>query len=338
MIKNCRLISLCFAFSLMMGGLTVQAQVNSLESSTSNNLSNQITNKLISKKWYSGVEDCSTNSASAIEVYQHDQNSYILRQNKCTHYEAPFIYLLFGDEKALIIDTGATEDEAIFPLAKIVHQIIAQRQGQMKQTANNIELIIAHSHSHSDHIAGDKQFEKIIYSKDKAKGYNKFSATEMTHIVVPKNLDALMSAFSIKRWPEQIANINLGNRLINIIPTPGHQKEAITLYEHQTQWLLTGDSLYPGRLYIRQWLVFKESIHRLAKFSQKHEISAILGAHIEMSSLPGKDYKMGTTFHPNEASLVLKAEDLMILENTLNEMGNSPKRAILDKFIIYPVK
>lgn len=274
--------------------------------------------QLAQHKWFSGTQTCES-AAPAIETYKYSENTYILRQNKCLHYEAPFIYLLIGNHKALVLDTGATADEAKFPLAKTINKII---QSHQKKSGKNIELIVAHSHSHSDHIAGDAQFEQ----------YNN------TQIIKPKNLSALTHAFNFKKWPETVSEINLGNRNLTIIPAPGHQTEAIVIYDHNTQWLLTGDTFYPGRLYVKNWESYKQSISRLTSFSISNNVSAILGAHIEMSSTAGIDYKMGSKYHPNEASLLLHTQDLLTLNNALHTIGNTPKKLTLDKFIIFPIK
>ena len=37
----------------------------------------------------------------------------ILRQNMAIDYEAPFLYLLFGGDRALLLDTGATASAAL---------------------------------------------------------------------------------------------------------------------------------------------------------------------------------------------------------------------------------
>ena len=48
------------------------------------------------KSWNHGSADCATNQDPAIEVFEFDSDTYILRQNKCVNFEAPFIYVLFG--------------------------------------------------------------------------------------------------------------------------------------------------------------------------------------------------------------------------------------------------
>jgi glyoxylase-like metal-dependent hydrolase (beta-lactamase superfamily II) len=278
--------------------------------------------KLAKKSWFSGAENCSLDKNPAIEVYQFNQDTYILRQNKCVHYEAPFIYLLFGEEHALLVDTGATAEQDKFPLAAKVSEIMSKRLKQLGVKEASIPLVVAHSHSHGDHVAADNQFKHF---KD-------------VEIIKIKDTKALISSFSFKNWPLKNAEIDLGKRVVTIIPTPGHQEQAITFYDHQTALLLTGDSIYPGRLYVRQWQDYQQSIQRIVDFTNTHEVSAILGAHIEMSTSQNVDYPVKSTYHPEEASLVLTVEDLTKLNSQLHELGDTAVRANLGNMIIYPVK
>jgi glyoxylase-like metal-dependent hydrolase (beta-lactamase superfamily II) len=278
--------------------------------------------QLKNKSWFSGAENCQLDKSPAIETYQYDQDTFILRQNKCVHYEAPFMYLLFGEQQALLIDTGATKEHEKFPLAAKVSEIMAQRAQQLKLNQASLPLLVAHSHSHGDHIAGDSQFTDF---KD-------------TAIIKVKDTKALISSFSFEGWPTKTSQIDLGNRVIDIIPTPGHQAQAITFYDQQTQWLLTGDSIYPGRLYVKQWPEYKDSIKRLVEFAKSHSVSGVLGAHIEMSTTPNVDYPVESSYHPNEATLVLFLEDLYKLNHQLSKLGDKPTRVGLGKFIIYPIE
>jgi len=52
-----------------------------------------------------------------IQVHAYDPHTYLLRQSKATSYEAPFLYLLFGNERAVLLDTGATADPAVLSVA-----------------------------------------------------------------------------------------------------------------------------------------------------------------------------------------------------------------------------
>ena len=48
-----------------------------------------------------------------IQVHAADPHTFILRQSKSVHYEAPFLYLFCGNERALLLDTGATSNCAV---------------------------------------------------------------------------------------------------------------------------------------------------------------------------------------------------------------------------------
>src|SRR5437762_12827993 len=74
--------------------------------------------------WIHGSEAAKYNTDPAIQVHAYDEHTYILRQNMAVHYEAPFMFLLFGGSRALLIDTGATADPRYFPLRRTVDAII----------------------------------------------------------------------------------------------------------------------------------------------------------------------------------------------------------------------
>ena len=276
--------------------------------------------KLHQKKWIHGSTDCETNIDPAIDVFRYNQSSYILRQNKCLSFEAPFIYVLFGDDKVLVLDTGATESELDFPLYETVLSLFEEQSGQGgKGGKTNKELLVLHSHSHSDHYTGDSQFE------------GKPNVT-----VVKPNNKAVLQFFDFNEWPDSEVNVELGNRKLTIIATPGHQEEAITIYDPNTKWLLTGDTFYPGYLYVKDWNDYKESIARLVSFSNTHQVSAVLGAHVEMTNKAGEYYSIGTIYQPNEAPLILTPQSLAALNSEL-EKSKKPKKIIMNEFIVAPM-
>jgi hydroxyacylglutathione hydrolase len=271
---------------------------------------------LTAQNWIHGSENCKENIDPPIQVVKYNSNTWVLRQNKCTNYEAPFMFLFIGEDKALLMDTGATEEEDIFPLYKTVNKII----NDWSEKNGKVELIVAHTHKHGDHFAADGQFE------------GKPNTT-----VVGLEVDDLKNFYDISNWPEEIVDFDLGNRLMKIIPIPGHQASSIALYDKSTKILLTGDTFYPGRLYVKDWNAFKMSIERLMKFTENNEISIILGNHIEMTQTLGVDYPMGTIYQPKEHRLPLGIRQLEELSIALTKLGNEPTREIYDSFIIYPV-
>lgn len=274
-------------------------------------------------KFIHGAKSCDNNSDPTIEVFEYNANTYILRQNKCTHYEAPFIYVLFGEDKVFIQDTGATNDPKKFPLYSVVMELIYKQALLQNKAVGDYSIIVSHSHSHSDHIAGDVQFKNkphIRLIKPTSKGVHRFFGYDKNNL----------------NWPNDTTTLELGNRKLTIIPIPGHQSESIAIYDPENKWLLTGDTFYPGRLYIKNWHKYKLSIARLVAFTRSNPVSAIMGTHIEMSDKLGVDYPMGSTYQPNEAPLPLETKSLLKLNDYLNKY-TQPKKIVSEKFIIYPV-
>ena len=111
-------------------------------------------------------------------------------------------------------------------------------------------------------------------------------------------LDAVRRFFGFANWPDGIVPLDLGGRVLDVIPIPGHQEASIALYDRATGILLTGDTLYPGRLYVTDVAAFRRSIDRVIDFTKDKPVAHILGTHIEQSATPFVDYPRGTQYQP----------------------------------------
>lgn len=251
-----------------------------------------------------------------VTVWSYDDDTFILRQSLCTNFEAPFLYLLFGEDEVLLQDTGTGDADVAGAVAGVIAQWLA------KKGKASIPLLVTHSHSHGDHVGGDGQFAGMP------------GAT-----VLGTSVNEVASFFGVSSWPTQIVKRDLGGRTLDIIPIPGHQKAHIALYDQSRGLLLTGDTLYPGRLYISDWSAYGPSIQRLADFtaSPEHPVTWVLGTHIEMTTTPGQDYAMQVTKHPNEHVLQLTHGTLLELNQAVIGLGQSPQYQKHDDFILYPL-
>lgn len=274
--------------------------------------------RLNAARWIHGAERCEDDRDPPIDILRFDEASYILRQNECAHYEAPFIYVLFGEHTVFVQDTGATADAGRFPLYDTVQALVTEWRSA--HADRPLGMLVTHSHGHRDHTAADGQFRN----------------RERVTLVEPE-AESVRDHFGLARWPEGRATVELGGRDLMILPTPGHDDQSISVYDARTGWLLTGDTFYPGRLSIADWDAYRSSIRRLVAFADTHEISAILGTHMEMSLRPGEDFPAGSTFQPGEANLALTVADLRQLDETLNTLGAEPKSKTLSKFIVSPL-
>jgi hydroxyacylglutathione hydrolase len=237
--------------------------------------------------WNEGSKDCSKNPQQPIQVHRYNADTFILRENLCATYEAPFIYLLIGKTKALLIDTGAVADAKIMPLAQTVISLLENR-------GSKLPLMVVHTHGHLDHRSGDDQFRVLPDVK-----------------IVPTSLESVKSRLGIADWPNGIGQIDLGDRVIDVIPTPGHYPSHVAYYDRQTGLFFSGDFLLPGRLLIEDTNADLASARRAAEFVEQRPVTYVLGAHIELDE-SGKVF-LGTRYHPNERPLQLTKQDLLAL-------------------------
>jgi hydroxyacylglutathione hydrolase len=142
--------------------------------------------------------------------------------------------------------------------------------------------------------------------------------------------------FEIKNWPNEIATYDLGKRVLDVIPIPGHEASSITIYDRQTGILFTGDTLYPGRLYVGDAPAFIASVRRLVEFTNGKVVAHVLGNHIEQTRTPYLDYPIGTVFQPEEHELALGRAQLLELDDALAKMNGKIVRMALRDFTIWP--
>jgi hypothetical protein len=81
--------------------------------------------------------------------------------------------------------------------------------------------------------------------------------------------------------------------VLDVIQTPGHDNAHMMFYDRRTALLLSGDNLYPGRLYVTDFPAFVESTRRVVQFTEGKIVSHPLGCHIEQSSTLTKITRSG---------------------------------------------
>ena len=251
-------------------------------------------------KWGEGAEHCEAGAPQPpIQVHQYNAQTFILRESLCATFEAPFIYLLLGSSEALLIDTGAVEDPKKMPLADTVMGLLP------KAKDSRMPLLVLHTHRHLDHRAGDPQFANLPGVQ-----------------VVPALLEDVQKHFGFNSWPEGLAQVELGDRTIDVIPTPGHNPTHVAFYDRNTGLFFSGDFLLPGRLLVDDIDAYLASAQRVADFVKDRPITHVLGAHIEMNR-EEELFPWMSTHHPNERALPLTKEDLLSLPETLRSFNGS---------------
>lgn len=262
--------------------------------------------------WYAGGTSCVGQAQFQVHAYSPDL--VILRQAACTNYEKPFLYLLFGRDRALLLDTGAGGVQVASTVDTLITAWLA-RTGRP-----GIDLVVAHSHAHRDHISGDSQF-----------------VARARTVVVGRDSASVRRWSGISRWPEESGAIDLGGRVLDVIPIPGHEPASIAVYDRRTRIMLTGDTFYPGRLYVRDTAAFAQSIARLVTFTRSNPVSHFLGAHVENTRAPSVDYPVGTVDQPDEHVLQLNTGQLFQLDSVVRTMRGRMTRTLLRDLTIWPL-
>jgi hydroxyacylglutathione hydrolase len=199
------------------------------------------------------------------------------------------MYLLLGSSKALLIDTGDVADPKLMPLAQTVVGLLPM-SGESR-----LPLLVVHTHRHLDHRAGDAQFKSMPNTQ-----------------VVGFELTDVRKYFGFSDWPKGTAQIDLGDRTIDVLPTPGHNETHFVFYYRNTGLLFSGDFLLPGRLLIDDATAELASARLIAEFAKDRPITHVLGGHIEMNRT-GELYPWESQYHPVERPLQMSKEDLMAL-------------------------
>ncbi|MGC1536477.1 MAG: MBL fold metallo-hydrolase, partial [Candidatus Sulfotelmatobacter sp.] len=249
----------------------------------------QLAPGVIDIHWNEGAKGCKASPQPPLEVHAYNPQTFILRENLCATFEAPFMYLLIGSTRALLIDTGDVADANQMPLAKTVMDLLPG------DGAAKLPLLVVHTHRHLDHRVGDGQFMHLPNVQ-----------------VVGFDVDSVRSYYKFADWPNGTAQINLGDRTVDVIPTPGHSETEVSFYDRNTGLFFSGDFLMPGRLLIDDANADLASAERVAAFVRERPISYVLGGHIELDA-NGETFPWESQYHPNEHVLQMTKEDLLAL-------------------------
>ena len=202
-----------------------------------------------------------------------DENTYSISEYK--HREETHCYLLLGENKALLIDTGL----GIANIKEVINKI------------TSLPVMVVTTHVHWDHIGGHQLFDEFaVHEAEKGWIMGEFP---LPLFVVKQNLlngnCKFPEGFSIENYkifngiPQQTLHdeyeIDLGNRCIEVIHTPGHSPGHCCLYEEEKGYLYSGDLIYKGCLDIfyptTNPKLFAQSIRRVNEL----EVSRILPGH-----------------------------------------------------------
>jgi glyoxylase-like metal-dependent hydrolase (beta-lactamase superfamily II) len=267
-------------------------------------------------RWNHGARRGRAAGDPPIQVHAFDEHTFVMRQSKSVHAEAPFMYLFFGDDRAFLLDTGAYPDAERFPLRETVDGLVDA--WLLRHPREGYGLVVGHSHAHYDHVKADPQF-----------------VDRPNTVVVGIGVDDVREFYGFTDWPAEVVTLDLGGRVLEVTGCPGHHETSIAVYDPWTGWLLTGDTVYPGRLYVPDFPAFLSSLRRLVDICESRAVTQVMGCHVEMSRTPRRDYPIASNYQQNEAPLQMSVEQLRAVQAAAVSVADRPGAHVFDEFVIY---
>ncbi len=209
-------------------------------------------------------------------VEKIDEETFAISEYE--HWEETHCYLLCGEKQAILIDTGI----GVANIKEVVDYL------------TELPIMVVTTHIHWDHIGGHKYFDNIaVYEKEADWLSGNFPIPIQA---VKKNLMykpcKFPNNFSIDDYeifqgiPQRILHnedcLDLGNRQVEVIHTPGHSPGHCCFYERDRKYLYSGDLIYSGCLDAFYPTTDPKSFFQSIQKVQLLDIKRILPAHYKL--------------------------------------------------------
>ncbi len=220
-----------------------------------------------------------------------------------------YSYLLLGNESAILFDAGP----GVRDIRPVTHSL------------TDLPITFIPSHFHYDHIGNDITFERVAvidlpFLRERAES-NRLPLTWQEHLGSGEGFET--PVLEVDQWIEPGSVIDLGERQLQLVYTPGHTTDSVSLFDVGTGALFSGDFIYPGNLYaflptshMGDYLKGTESVIELGL-----DDSLIYGAHRG----------------PEPVMPVLDFDDVLDLRTALNGIKNRELEGSGNYPVRYPV-
>ncbi len=207
------------------------------------------------------------------------------------YYQQNYSYLIVGQDRALLFDAG--------PGIRNIRAVA--------ETLTDLPITFLPSHFHYDHVGNGIAFDQravvdLAYIRQRAKE-DELTFTNMEHLGAVEGFET--PTWKVDYWFAPGDWVDLGGRAVQVIHTPGHSRESISLLDSENGLVLSGDYLYPGMLYV---------------FVPGSSVQDYLDtANVLLAYAPDVDFYGAHRAEP-PGPPVLKHDDLLALKKTLAKM------------------
>ncbi len=152
------------------------------------------------------------------------------------YYQGNYSYLILGEQRAVLFDAG-TGTRDIVPVVRAL-------------TA--LPVTVLPSHLHFDHVGALGRFDRTaLLDVPSLRARTRGGSLTLERYEFFGFLQELPPpTFIVDEWWAADSEIDLGNRRLKVMATPGHTPTSVSLYDAQRHQLYIGDFLYPGDLYV----------------------------------------------------------------------------------------
>ena len=162
-----------------------------------------------------------------------DERTFAIGETR--YFQQNFNYLIVGDDRAILFDAGSG--------GRDIREVV--------RSLTSLPLTFVPSHLHYDHIGNNIDFEQIaLISLPHLKGRaieGRLPLKRFEHLGEGEGYPT--PTLEVDEWLTANTKIDLGGRSLEVLYTPGHTQDSISLYDAEAGFLFSGDFLYPGELF-----------------------------------------------------------------------------------------
>ncbi len=180
-----------------------------------------------------------------------DNRTYIISEPESSQNNSCF--LIMGSKEAILFDAGTGENKD-------------ENLSQIIGSLTNLPLTVLLSHFHFDHIGNISDFNSIGIPEIPVLK-DKISVDSLLYLTNKETLSKKTLTLKVSRFFPLETDIDLGNRKIKILHTPGHSNESISIIDNENGYIFAGDLIYNDLLLLNDCDAYVNSIDRLIESS-----------------------------------------------------------------------